>query len=561
MKWLSFSSSRALRSRLRLPRLLVGVLGRKAVEPAVRPPVGGFHRRPGALRPCPRLGGEGGVARRLRHLGEAAARLDPHALHVDLLVRRVQGPALHPAVAELRVLHEAVAVGIGRGGEAPRLDDRFPGLADVAEISGRAEAVGVGDDVERRGVGAVPRVRVVREPRDEGGALGDLVGDLAVGALELPQEVEGGAAGREVALGVEGEGRPHRVTAEEPGEAGPLALSRRAESREQAAAEERVRGQPLVDPHLRPRERGVEPLVGARHLRRPLLERVVVRDVLSVERGHRAEQPLVVRLRLVLALHAADEEDGQEVGSHALAGDVDHEAQRDVTRLLLVGHDRSVPRPGGPDDGHEALALLGDRVQVSLLVPSRIPRHQPRRPHELQPGAERAGDGHRQRAVHVEEHDDRRLLEGSEHHLPDREGGMRVGEHRGLRPHLHPGHDVGPLDVQRIPFQAERQAEIVDELQRVHPRLEAACLVAEEGRAASHHVEERARADRALQLEAALRHREAGNEPGGGGSGLGQRRGGQQEEEEAPGAREGLRAHQLEPFTRRTAALATRSVT
>ena len=521
----------AVRPRLRLSPLLVGALAREAVEPAPRDPVRRLRRGPRALRPRSGLGREGRVARRLRHLGQAAARLDPRALHVDLFVRRVQGAALHPAVSELRVLHEAVAVRVRGGREAPRLDDGLPCLAYVGEVAGGAEAVGMGDDVERGGVGAVPGVRVVREPWDEGGALGDLVGDFSVGALELPQEVEGRPARREVAFGVQRERGPQRVAAEEPREAGPLALAGGAEAGEQPGAERRVRRQSLVDPHLRPCEGRVQPFVRRRYLRRPLLQHMVVGHVPSVESGHRAEEALVIGLGLLLSLHAPDEQDRDEVRRHALARHVDYEAQGDVARLLLIRHDRRVARAGGADQGHEPLGLLGDRVHMRLLVPAYVPRHEAGRPHQLQPGPERAGDGHGQRAVHLQEHHGRGLVEGREQHLAHRERRVRVRERGGLGPDLHPGHDVRPLDVERIALETEGEPEIVDQLQRIDPGLQPARLVAEERRAPPHHVEESAGPDRALELEPALRHGEARQGRRRGRLGRHQRRGDQQEED------------------------------
>ena len=76
--------------------------------------------------------------------------------------------------------------------------------------------------------------------------------DFAVGALELLEEVERGASVREVAVGVEGQRRPHRVATEEPGEAGPLRLARGAEARDQPRAELRVLDDALVNADLRP---------------------------------------------------------------------------------------------------------------------------------------------------------------------------------------------------------------------------------------------------------------------------------------------------------------------
>ena len=58
------------------------------------------------------------VLQERRHLFEAAQRLDPEALHVNLFVRRVERAALDPAVARARVFDEAVRVRVRSFGEA-----------------------------------------------------------------------------------------------------------------------------------------------------------------------------------------------------------------------------------------------------------------------------------------------------------------------------------------------------------------------------------------------------------------------------------------------------------
>src|SRR5437762_7168109 len=51
-----------------------------------------------------------------------------------------------------------------------------------------------------------------------------------------------------------------------------------------------------------------------------------------------------------------------------------------------------------------------------------------------------------------------------------RERRVRVRERGGLGPDLHPGHDVRPLDVERIALETEGEPEIVDQLQRSEER-------------------------------------------------------------------------------------------
>ena len=80
------------------------------------------------------------VVRRRGQLLDAAQRLDPETLHVNLFVRRVERAALDPAVAEARVLDEAVAVRVGRRREAVGFEDRLPVGAQEFEVAARAHS-------------------------------------------------------------------------------------------------------------------------------------------------------------------------------------------------------------------------------------------------------------------------------------------------------------------------------------------------------------------------------------------------------------------------------------
>ena len=131
---------------------------------------------------------------------------------------------------------------------------------------------------------------------------------------------------------------------------------------------------------------------------------------------------------------------------------LDDEPQGHVARFLLVRHEGEVAGAGGADDGREAFRLLGQAVDLLLLVPADVVGHQPRGPHQLQPGPERSDHGQRQHAVDVEEHHHSRLVEGREDRLPDREARVRVGEGRGLGPHRDPGRDLRSVDLERVPL-------------------------------------------------------------------------------------------------------------
>ena len=197
---------------------------------------------------------------------------------------------------------------------------------------------------------------------------------------------------------------------------------------------------------------------------------------------------------------------------HGLDGSLDLETNRHVLRLLLVRHDREIPGARGAEHADEAPALLAQDVGPRLLVPLQVRRHQPARPHQPEPGPEAADHGHGERALDVEQYREPRLLDRSEEDRAHREGRVRVDEHRGLGPYFHAREHVLAFDLDRVVLQPEGEREVVDELQRVDPRLERAALVAEERRAPAHDVEEAAAPRGRAQLEPARLDREARDE-------------------------------------------------
>ena len=174
----------------------------------VRQPVRGLDRRSRPFGDTPRARRRRLVPHLGGHLGKAARRLDPETLQVDLLVRWRERTAFHPAVADAAVVDKAVAVGVRCGGEGVGLDDGRPVLLEIGAIASCAPEIGVGDDIERRRIGARPCIRKVAEPRHERGALRNLVRDLAILTLEFRQERQRGARGVDAARGGQPQRRP-----------------------------------------------------------------------------------------------------------------------------------------------------------------------------------------------------------------------------------------------------------------------------------------------------------------------------------------------------------------
>ena len=295
--------------------------------------------------------------------------------------------------------------------------------------------------------------------------------DFAVGALELFEEVESHARRGEVAVGVEGERSPHGVATEEPGEAGPLALARRAEARDQARAEQRVFDQALVNADLRPRERLVDAVVRRHDGRRLFGEPPVVLDVLLVKLARGVEDSPVRSLRVATPFDAPGDDDGDEVRLQLAGRHVDEELCGHVARLLLVWHDRHVARGGAADDAREAARLFGDEIGALTLVPRKASGHQASGPHQFQAGAEADGHGEREHAVNVEQHEDARLVQGREDRLSDGEGRVSVGNGGRLGADVDRGRRVGGAQFERVAFEAERQLEPFEDFERIDPRF------------------------------------------------------------------------------------------
>src|SRR6185503_18592571 len=116
-------------------------------------------------------------------------RFEPQPLHVDLFVWRIEGATFYPAVSKAGVFDQAIAIGVGRGGESIRLHDRFPVLPYEIQVAARSPIIPVSDDIQRSCVGARPGIAIVREPWYEVRALRDLVWNLSILPLELLQKV------------------------------------------------------------------------------------------------------------------------------------------------------------------------------------------------------------------------------------------------------------------------------------------------------------------------------------------------------------------------------------
>ena len=154
-------------------------------------------------------------------------------------------------MTEAEVLRKVLGV-VGGTHELVCLPQALPLLARKLDIAAADDVIIRGNDVERRRVGGGIAVGIVLEPVDEACALGNLVRDLSIVALELGDELEGGPSGGKVANRVESERGPEGIAPKEPREARTLACARSAISSNQARAERGIGGQSLDHADARP---------------------------------------------------------------------------------------------------------------------------------------------------------------------------------------------------------------------------------------------------------------------------------------------------------------------
>ena len=201
---------------------------------------------------------------RLGEIRERAQGFRSQAALVELGFYREQRAAFHPAVSESKILRQALRV-IGGAHELIGLPQAVPLGFGEGGVAALRDVIVHGDDVERGGVGGSVRVGIIGEPVDEICALRDFVRDFSVVALVFADEFEGFARAGEIAVGVEGEGSPHGIAAEKPGEAGALAFSGGAVAGDESGAEIGIGDHALNHADARPVVGALELLVGEIH--------------------------------------------------------------------------------------------------------------------------------------------------------------------------------------------------------------------------------------------------------------------------------------------------------
>ena len=240
----------------------------------------------------------------------------------------------------------------------------------------------------------------------------------------------------------------------------------------------------LVERDLAPFEREVEPLVRRLDARHLLAQPTIVRGCLSVGRVHPGEQRRVGLLRRIQLLDAAGNDDWHEAARRHFRGNPDGELRRRVGQVVrrLLGRRQAKRRT---HQRRVLAAALADHVGLQPVVPVAVLTAERGGPHRLEVGPELHVDGDRFGGRHVEQHQAARLVERHQPGGIHREDGVRVADGARLGPDVHRGCHARVGNRVGVGRHAEREVEVVQDLERVGPRLEAAVFTAEEGGAAA----------------------------------------------------------------------------
>ena len=470
-------------------------------------------------------------------LGNSARGLLIQQRQVNLLVRQPARPAFHPTGA-LRVVVDAVVVGVVRDLEGPRTLDGLAVRREEGHIAARAHIVFHGQQEQRRGVGRGVHIRKAL-PVDVRGRLRILVHDLAVGALTADEELELGLREREVAVAVHGVERIEGVAAEEPAEAGPRRVAGSVIAGHQRGFTDGQAGVPGNRRFPVGRRQHLGPqLLNRNH--RPL-KGLVERLVGSLDRRRVGQQlPVALGVRLVAGRNAAVElrqscaQGG--VGRRLRSGPHGHQQRKQPPMVahrvnvqlqldrvdlgpLLIRRQDAGPRAG---HGHRAgqLGIVGVQHVISAHRPI-YPLGAGRalaalRPHPAHLGRKAQGEVGGPHAVELEQHHrpgPGRALRGRKHDLAHGKADVRVGDDGAVGAHLHfrclPVH----VDRHRVALDLGLDAEVREQLDGQDPRLEAAVLLAH------HHAAFAGHGEGLFRLRMGLNHG-TGSEERNGGNGV-----------------------------------------
>ena len=162
-----------------------------------------------------------GVVEQAREHGQRSQRLHVAACLIELHTDGEQRTAFHPSVTHVQIARETGFVERGSH-EVKRFPEPRRLFAGERYIAAGAHVFGGGDDVERRSVRGSEAVGKLLEPIHQAGGLRDFVRNFAIVALEMRDELDGGARIGEIAGGGERERGPERIAPEKPGKSWPV---------------------------------------------------------------------------------------------------------------------------------------------------------------------------------------------------------------------------------------------------------------------------------------------------------------------------------------------------
>src|SRR4029077_21055850 len=193
----------------------------------IRKPEASVHQYPLLLKLLRERLAQFFLARHLRQIRKRSQRLRSQPALVILRLHRQQRPAFHPAMPKPKILWQSSLV-VRRFQKRIRFLQALPLFFRKSGVPALHDVIIHRDNVQRRRVSGSIRVWISLEPVHETRALGNLMRDLAILALEFADELQRRARIRKISRRIQRKRSPERIAPKKPRESWPLAFSRSA---------------------------------------------------------------------------------------------------------------------------------------------------------------------------------------------------------------------------------------------------------------------------------------------------------------------------------------------
>src|SRR5260370_14347091 len=204
------------------------------------------------------------LASQMREIRKRAKRFYPQRSLVQLRFHRKKGAAFHPAMADTNIFGKSTFIE-SRAQKFVGFSKALPFFPRKSGVTALRNIVIHRDEVERSCIGGSVRVGIILKPVHKICALRNFVGDLAIIALKLADEVERSAGIGKISRGIERQGGPERIAPEKPRETRALTFAAGAVSRDNPATGIRIGYHAFHQAHARPIGSLLQSLIGKIH--------------------------------------------------------------------------------------------------------------------------------------------------------------------------------------------------------------------------------------------------------------------------------------------------------